>query len=122
MASSDEIDSRAAKVAAVLGVATARRGPLTRVQSKRAGQLLDVRTTAYRLRQRFLANPVTSALDPQHRGPTPGGRRLKLRVARLDRGRLRRVGLTLRLWCNFNSSEKQRVCGDLIEQKELPSK
>ncbi|MEX3817672.1 Mu transposase C-terminal domain-containing protein [Paraburkholderia sp. BR14263] len=75
MASSDETGSRAKKVAAVLRPLG--RGPLTRVQAKRAGQLFDVHwTTVYRLRQRFLANPVTSALDPQHRGPTPGGRRL----------------------------------------------
>jgi hypothetical protein len=75
MASSDETDNRARKVAAVLRPLG--RGPLTRVQAKRAGQLLDVHwTTVYRLRQRFLADPVISALDPQHRGPTPGGRRL----------------------------------------------
>jgi putative transposase len=75
MASSDETNSRARKVAAVLRPLG--RGPLTRVQARRAGQLLDVHwTTVYRLRQRFLADPVISALDPQHRGPTPGGRRL----------------------------------------------
>ncbi|WP_304993847.1 Mu transposase C-terminal domain-containing protein [Burkholderia plantarii] len=47
----------------------------------KAGQLLGVHwTTVYRLRQRFLANPVASAVKPRGRGPKAGGRRLGARA------------------------------------------
>lgn len=50
-------------------------GPLTKAQALTAAQLLDVHwTTVYRLRRRFLANPVTGAVMPD-RGPKTGGRR-----------------------------------------------
>jgi hypothetical protein len=63
MAVADETVSRAAKVAAVLRPLG--RGPLSRVQAALAGHLLGVHwTTVYRLRRRFLADPVTSAVAP----------------------------------------------------------
>jgi putative transposase len=56
-------------------------GPLTKAQALKAAQLLDVHwTTVYRLRQRFLANPVTSAVKPRERGPKTGGHRLSERT------------------------------------------
>src|SRR5258708_14663124 len=56
-------------------------GPLTKAQALKAAQLLDVHwTTVYRLRQRFLVNPVASAVKPRERGPKTGGRRLSERA------------------------------------------
>ncbi|TCW78892.1 transposase [Burkholderia sp. SRS-46] len=56
-------------------------GPLTKAQALKAAQLLDVHwTTIYRLRRRFLANPVASAVKPRGRGPKTGGRRLGARA------------------------------------------
>ncbi|WP_250517726.1 Mu transposase C-terminal domain-containing protein [Caballeronia sp. INDeC2] len=56
-------------------------GPLTKAQALTAAQLLDVHwTTVYRLRRRFLANPVTGAVMPRDRGPKTGGRRLNERA------------------------------------------
>lgn len=56
-------------------------GPLTKAQALTAAQLLDVHwTTVYRLRRRFLADPVTSAVMPRGRGPKTGGRRLNERA------------------------------------------
>jgi len=55
--------------------------PLTKAQALTAAQLLDVHwTTVYRLRRRFLADPVTSAVMPRGRGPKTGGRRLNART------------------------------------------
>lgn len=51
--------------------------PLTRAQAARAAQLLDVHwTTVYRLRARFLSNPVTSSVSPRKRGPRSGSRNI----------------------------------------------
>jgi putative transposase len=48
---------------------------LSREQAKLAAQLLNVHwATVYRLRRRFLANPVTSTLQPSPCGRIPGGR------------------------------------------------
>ncbi|MDR6504254.1 hypothetical protein J2785_007455 [Burkholderia ambifaria] len=56
-------------------------GPLTKAQAMKAAQLLDVHwTTVYRLRQRFLTDPVASAVKPRARGPKMGGRRLSDRA------------------------------------------
>ncbi|GJH29330.1 hypothetical protein [Caballeronia novacaledonica] len=75
MATFEETDSRAGKLAAILRPLG--QGPMTLTQAKRAAELLDLHwTTVYRLRRRFLSDPVVSALDPQDRGPTPGSRRL----------------------------------------------
>ena len=53
-----ERELRIARVLRPLG-----RGPLTRAQAERAGQLLSVHpSTVYRLRARFLRNPTTSTL------------------------------------------------------------
>lgn len=71
MTVADDTGSRAAKVAAVLRPLG--RGPLTRVQAVAAGYLLGVHwTTVYRLRRRFLADPVASAVAPLPRGTPPG--------------------------------------------------
>ncbi|MGF6995472.1 hypothetical protein P3T25_003840 [Paraburkholderia sp. GAS32] len=73
MASSEEIEARAAKIASVLRPLG--NGVLSREQAKRAAQLLNVHwATVYRLRRRFLANPVTSTLQPSPCGRIPGGR------------------------------------------------
>src|SRR5260370_10989149 len=75
MAVAHETGGRAAKVAAVLRPLG--RGPLPCAQAVVAGRLLGVHwTTVYRLRRRFLADPVASAVAPLPRDPTTGGRRL----------------------------------------------
>ncbi|AEI82033.1 TniA-like transposition protein (plasmid) [Cupriavidus necator N-1] len=57
------------------------RGPLSRKQADYAGKLLRMhRSTVYRLRQRFLADPVASALSPYDRGPRSGKGRLPAQV------------------------------------------
>ncbi|MEQ5844265.1 Mu transposase C-terminal domain-containing protein (plasmid) [Paraburkholderia acidicola] len=79
MATTKESEDRAATVARVLRPLG--NGPLTKAQALKAAQLLDVHwTTVYHLRQRFLANPVTSAVKPRERGPKTGSRRLSERV------------------------------------------
>ncbi|WP_233860256.1 Mu transposase C-terminal domain-containing protein [Paraburkholderia sp. HD33-4] len=79
MAFSNETKSRVAKLAAVLRPLG--NGPLTLAQAKRAGHLLCVHwTTVYRLRRKFLSDPVASSLNPRHRGPKVGSRRLDLAV------------------------------------------
>src|ERR1700686_4048741 len=51
--------------------------PLTQEQAEQAAKLLNVHwTTVYRLRRRFLADPVASAVRPRARGPKVGKRRL----------------------------------------------
>jgi len=75
MADPNETSSRAAKIADVLRPLG--RGPLSKEQAVFAADLLGVHwTTVYRLRRRFLADPVASAVAPQRRGPSTGGRRL----------------------------------------------
>ena len=75
MADANERSSHVEKVASVLRPLG--RGPLSREQAAVAGQLLGVHwTTVYRLRRRFLADPVASSVAPYRRGPSPGGGRL----------------------------------------------
>lgn len=51
--------------------------PLTRAQAERAGQLLKIHwTTVYKLRARFLRDPVTSSLLPLPTGRRKEPRRL----------------------------------------------
>lgn len=67
-----ERESRIARVLRPLGTA-----PMTRQQAERAAQLLGLHwTTVYRLRRRFLQNPVTSSLKPRKPGRTAGSHRL----------------------------------------------
>jgi putative transposase len=75
MADANERSSRVEKVASVLRPLG--RGPLSREQAVLARQLLGVHwTTVYRLRLRFLADPVASSVAPYRRGPLTGGGRL----------------------------------------------
>ncbi len=75
MAVSEETANRAAKVADILRPLG--RGPLSKKLALVAAQLLGVHwTTVYRLRRKFLANPVASAVIPNRRGPSGGRRRL----------------------------------------------
>ena len=55
--------------------------PMTHREAATAGALLGVHwTTVYRLRKRFLANPVVSTLNPKPPGPKPGHKRLNTDV------------------------------------------
>lgn len=75
MAIADEPKSRATRLAAVLRPLG--NSPLTLAQAKLAGRLVGVHwTTVYRLRRKFLSNPVVSSLNPRDRGPKMGSRRL----------------------------------------------
>lgn len=67
-----EREQRIARVLRPLGHA-----PMTQAQAERAGQLLGVHwTTVYRLRERFLRDPVTSTLLPSPRGRRKDPKRL----------------------------------------------
>lgn len=55
--------------------------PMTKAQAVRAGQLLGVHwSTVYRLRRRFLTDPVATAVAPLPPGPDPGGMKLDTQV------------------------------------------
>lgn len=55
--------------------------PLSKTQAQVAAHLLGVHwTTVYRLRRRFLEDPVASSIVPKNAGPDPGGTRLDQRV------------------------------------------
>ena len=55
--------------------------PMTKEQAVRAGQLLGVHhSTVYRLRRRFLADPVATSVAPSPRGPDPGGTHIDSRA------------------------------------------
>ncbi|MCW5232329.1 Mu transposase C-terminal domain-containing protein [Verminephrobacter eiseniae] len=67
-----EREERIARVLRPLG-----RAPMTQAQAERAGQLLGMHwTTVYRLRERFLRDPVTSSLAPSPRGRLKNPKRL----------------------------------------------
>jgi putative transposase len=75
MAKKVDVPDRAATIARILRPLGTR--PLTREQAKQAARLLDVHwTTIYRLRRRFLRDPVSSSLKPSDRGPRTGSHRL----------------------------------------------
>ncbi|WP_420482628.1 Mu transposase C-terminal domain-containing protein [Burkholderia cepacia] len=75
MTVSEEAVSRAEKVADVLRPLG--RGPLSKKRAVLAANLLGVHwTTVYRLRRKFLANPVASAVIPKRRGPSESSHRL----------------------------------------------
>ncbi|PRF53190.1 transposase, partial [Burkholderia multivorans] len=75
MTVSEEAVSRAEKVADVLRPLG--RGPLSKKRAVSAANLLGVHwTTVYRLRRKFLANPVASAVIPKRRGPSESSHRL----------------------------------------------
>lgn len=55
--------------------------PMTKEQAVRAGQLLGVHhSTVYRLRRRFLSDPVATPVAPNPRGPDPGGTHIDSRA------------------------------------------
>ena len=73
---------REAQIARVLR--TLGDGPLTLSQAKAAAKLLGVSwSTIYRLRKRFLSDPVASSLRPQAPGPALGARTLALDAERI---------------------------------------
>ena len=75
MAKKDNLSDRETIIARILR--TLGKDPMTRGQAKQAARLLDVHwTTIYRLRRRFLADPVASSLKPRPRGPRIGSRRI----------------------------------------------
>jgi putative transposase len=75
MSESDGITERERRIAQVLRPLG--RGPMTQSQAERAGQLLGVHwTTVYRLRTRFLRDPVAGALAPSPLGRRNDPRRL----------------------------------------------
>jgi putative transposase len=66
--------------------------PLSMQQARAASKLLNVHwTSVYRLRRRFLANPVASAVAPNARRPKVGGTHLAKAEEVLD-DILRRTG------------------------------
>lgn len=79
MRPSRELSERAVKIAQVLRPLG--RQPMRRDQAERAAQLLGVHwTTVYRLRRRFLRDPVASSLLAKAPGRPKGSRRLDPRV------------------------------------------
>lgn len=78
----DEVADREAKAARLF--ATLGSGPLTRAQAERVGQLLDMHwTSVYRLRRRFVEDPVASSVAPRGRGPKVGGFRIEAQAERV---------------------------------------
>jgi putative transposase len=75
MTALQETDTRVAKVADILRPLG--RGPLSKKHAVAAANLLGVHwTTVYRLRRKFLANPVASAVAPKRQGHSTGDHRL----------------------------------------------
>jgi putative transposase len=75
MANDQTLTERAANAARVLRPLGTK--PMSREQATRAAQLLGLHwASVYRLRRRFLADPVASSLSPRTRGPKVGNRRL----------------------------------------------
>ena len=75
MANDQTLTERAANTARVLRPLGTK--PMSREQATRAAQLLGLHwASVYRLRRRFLADPVASSLSPRSRGPKVGNRRL----------------------------------------------
>jgi len=64
---------------------------MSRQQAEMAGKLLGLHwTSVYRLRQRFLADPVASSIVQRARGPKPGGKRVNARAEQIIDDVLRR--------------------------------
>jgi hypothetical protein len=58
--------------------------PMTRSQAEMAGKLLGLHwTSVYRLRRRFLGDPVASSVAPMLRGPRPGDKRVAAPVEQI---------------------------------------
>ncbi len=87
MTALEQAERRASKIAEILRPLG--RGPLSKKHAVVAANLLGVHwTTVYRLRRKFLANPVASAVASRRRGPSKGDHRLetvsKRRVATVN--------------------------------------
>lgn len=75
MANDDRPTEREIRIARVLRPLGTK--PMTRSQAVMAGKLLDLHwTSVYRLRRRFLGDPVASSVAPKPPGPKPGNRRV----------------------------------------------
>ena len=75
MANEDRPTEREIRIARVLRPLGTK--PMTRSQAVMAGKLLGLHwTSVYRLRRRFLGEPVASSVAPKLRGPKPGDKRV----------------------------------------------
>ena len=75
MANEDRPTEREIRIARVLRPLGTR--PMTRTEAVMAGKLLDLHwTSVYRLRRRFLGEPVASSVAPKLPGPRPGDKRV----------------------------------------------
>ena len=89
MANSDRFTEREIRIARVLRPLGTK--PMSRQQAEMAGKLLGLHwTSVYRLRQRFLADPVASSIVQRARGPKPGGKRVNARAEQIIDDVLRR--------------------------------
>ena len=90
MANSDRFTEREIRIARVLRPLGSK--PMSRTQAEMAGKLLGLHwTSVYRLRQRFLADPVASSVAQKARGPKPGGKRVNVRAEQI-------IGDVLQRW------------------------
>lgn len=79
MTSEDRPTEREVRIARVLRTLGTK--PMTRSQAVMAGKLLGLHwTSVYRLRRRFLADPVASSVAPKLRGPKPNTKRIAASV------------------------------------------
>ena len=90
MANRDRFTEREIRIARVLRPLGTK--PMSRKQAEMVGRLLNLHwTSAYRLRRRFLADPVASSVAQRARGPKPGGRRVNTRAEQI-------IGDVLQRW------------------------
>ena len=90
MANTDRLTEREIQIARVLRPLGKK--PMSRTQAQMAGKLLGMHwASVYRLRRRFLGDPVASSLVQRSRGPKPGGKRVNARAEQI-------VGDVLQRW------------------------
>ena len=91
MADSNRLTEREIRIGRVLRPLGTK--PMSRSQALLAGKLLGLHwTSVYRLRQRFLADPVASSMTPRARGPKPGGKHVESRAEQI-------IGDVVLRWC-----------------------
>lgn len=89
MAKDDRPSEREIRIARVLRPLGTK--PMSRSQAKVAGKLLGLHwASVYRLRRRFLGDPVASSVAPKDRGPKPGRKRIDARTEQIIADVLRR--------------------------------